>query len=496
MPSHFRNARNFSIEEYTHIYARNYNHYGERAHKDSIKKLNEHIAAGALHDSDECSNIPRCHSGCLVEMLDELLDWACDGDSGDEPTNIMWVTGPEGSGKTSLMSSVADICQRTGILAATHFFSLSSVSENRRSKQYLVPTLAYQLVQHKAMQQVGEQILSAIERNPAVFDQRLEVQLDQLILQPLRACRQGRDAWPKVIVIDALDECEAVQYHDATRSNAPRRSKEDDQAEIFSALKKAASDPAFPFRIVISSRPEDAIFTKVTNSVTNALFLDDELSLFRKTDVVLLITGLVGSGKSRFINSLLPHVPEMAASRAPSMPNSKAPNMAVSKELIPCTKEIQYFIVGSKDIPERYGQDRRLILVDTPGFGNADKSDVCVLQEILTWLERSGKYRGGVIYLHDLSRDQPLGVEEPVLKALRGFRDRGRSYSQLAIGTLHGNPLNQHNPWELVGKFLPRVKSNEVDINLSKEVLDIYLQESKVSKGKRILKGLTGTKLW
>ncbi|RXW17205.1 hypothetical protein EST38_g8647, partial [Candolleomyces aberdarensis] len=56
-------------------------------------------------------------------------------------------------------------------------------------------------------------------------------------------------------------------------------SKEEDQTEILSVLKKAASDPDFPFRIVIASRPEHAIqsfFTEVAHSVTRKLFLDDK----------------------------------------------------------------------------------------------------------------------------------------------------------------------------------------------------------------------------
>ncbi|KAJ2932132.1 hypothetical protein H1R20_g4964, partial [Candolleomyces eurysporus] len=281
MPSHFKNASNFNIEGDTHIYAKNYNHYGERSPKSAIEKLREHIAAGALHNSAERCDAPKCHPETRVAVQDEVVGWICDGNSDDEPKEIMWVTGPAGSGKTAIMGSVADTCQAKGILAGTHFFSSFSESANRRSKQYFVPTLAYQLVQHKTLSQVAEQILSAIEHNPAVFEQKLEVQLDQLILEPLRACQNHpeRPEWPKVILIDGLDECEADQYYDTARSNAPLRSKEEDQTEILSVLKKAARNPNFPFRIVIASRPEHAIkhfFANVANSMTRELFLDEK----------------------------------------------------------------------------------------------------------------------------------------------------------------------------------------------------------------------------
>ncbi|RXW14353.1 hypothetical protein EST38_g11500 [Candolleomyces aberdarensis] len=277
MSSPFENASNFNIEGGTHIYAKNYHHYGERPPKSSIEKLREHIAAGAFHNSDERCDAPKCHPETRVAVQDEVVGWICDRDSDGDPKEIMWVTGPAGSGKTAIMGSVADTCQRKGILGATHFFSSFSGSANRRSKRFLVPTLAYQFVQHKAMTQVTDRILSAVEHNPAVFDHKLEVQLDQLILEPLRACQEGRSAWPKVIIIDGLDECEAVQYHDEAQSSAPRRSKEDDQIEILSVLKIAASDPDFPFRIVIASRPEHAIkrfFADVAKPLTRELFLD------------------------------------------------------------------------------------------------------------------------------------------------------------------------------------------------------------------------------
>ncbi|RXW17388.1 hypothetical protein EST38_g8464, partial [Candolleomyces aberdarensis] len=209
------------------------------------------------------------------------LSWICHGDSDEVPKKIMWVTGPAGTGKTAIMGSVADTCQGKGTLGATFFFSSFSGSPDRRSKRCLVSTLAYQLVQQDALGQVAEQILSTVERNPAVFERKLEVQLDQLILQPLRACRNHAPLpeWPKVILIDGLDECEADQYHDTARTNAPPRSKEDDQIEILTVLKKAASDPDFPFRIVIASRPEHAIkqfFTDIADSMVRELFLDEK----------------------------------------------------------------------------------------------------------------------------------------------------------------------------------------------------------------------------
>ncbi|RXW21436.1 hypothetical protein EST38_g4439 [Candolleomyces aberdarensis] len=272
MSSSFNNASDFTIEGDTYIHANNYYQYGEHYPKSSIEKLREHISAGALHDSNERCDAPKCHPETRVEVQKEMVSWIIDGDRDEATKEIMWVTGPAGTGKTAIMGSVSSTCQGEGILAATHFFSSFSGSADRRSKQYFVPTLAYQLVQHKPLSQVARQILSVIDRNPAIFERKLQVQFDQLILEPLRACRNhpGRLEWPKVILIDGLDECEA---------DTVTRSKEDDQIEILSVLKEAASDPNFPFRIIIASRPEHAImrfFVDVASSMTRELFLDEK----------------------------------------------------------------------------------------------------------------------------------------------------------------------------------------------------------------------------
>jgi hypothetical protein len=212
-------------------------------------------------------------------VQDELVGWIENGDKEEEPKKIIWVTGPAGGGKTAIMGSTAETCQKKGLLACGFFFSSFTGSTNRRFKRCLVATLAYQLIRHKALRDVGERILSCVEHYPDIFERQLEAQLDQLLLQPLRGIRRDAQS-PKVILIDGLDECQAEQYGDITRSpqNAVRRN-EADQTEILHALLKAANDPSFPFRIIIASRPEPAIqsfFTDIAHHTTRKIFLDDK----------------------------------------------------------------------------------------------------------------------------------------------------------------------------------------------------------------------------
>ncbi|RXW11453.1 hypothetical protein EST38_g14402 [Candolleomyces aberdarensis] len=283
--SYFQGARAFNIEGdviVTTVETKNYVHNSASpSPKSSIEKLREHIAAGAMHDSAERCDAPKCHPETRVAIQDEVIGWILHGDDEAEPKKILWVTGPAGTGKTAIAGSIADTCHKKGLLACGFFFSSFAGLANRRSKRCLVATLAYQLVQHESLGDVGERILSSVERNPAIFERQLEVQLDQLLLQPLREARRDLDAasWPKVIIIDGLDECEAEQYGDIAQSpHVTPRTKEADQTEILQALLKAANDPSFPFRIIIASRPEPALqsFTDGASYTTRKIFLDEK----------------------------------------------------------------------------------------------------------------------------------------------------------------------------------------------------------------------------
>lgn len=279
--SYFQNAHHFNIENVTITETRS--RPMKRLSRTPLEFLLDNMADGAVHNSAERSDAPKCHAETRVAVQEEILSWVCHGDRDARPTKVMWVTGPAGTGKTAIAGSVAEACEKQGLLAASFFFSASSKSANRRSKRCLVATLAYQLIQHPSLQGVGKRVLSAIMHDPAIFKRRLEDQLEGLILGPLRDVQlEGHYdpfTWPKAIVIDGLDECEVEEYLDRTPSDV-QRSKEDDHSEILSLLLQAAQDPSFPFRIVLASRPEPVIrtffFESPAKVITVELVLDQK----------------------------------------------------------------------------------------------------------------------------------------------------------------------------------------------------------------------------
>ncbi|KAJ2916245.1 hypothetical protein MD484_g4160, partial [Candolleomyces efflorescens] len=298
--SYFHGAQGVIVEGgITTINANNYS-AGSRSNS-SIEKLREHIAAGAMHDSAERCDAPKCHPETRVAVQDEIVSWVLHGNDEQEPKKILWVTGPAGGGKTAIMGSTANTCQKMGLLACGFFFSSFAGSVNRRTKRCLIPTLAYQLLQHDALADVGDRILSSIERDPVIFERQLEVQLERLLLQPLRESR--RDAkWPKVIVIDGLDECEGQLHGDLVRSHQEAaHTKEADQTEILTTLLKAANDPSFPFQIIIASRSEPTIqsfFTGPAKHTTRKIFLDEKYN--PDTDMLLFLESKFAEIRRRY----------------------------------------------------------------------------------------------------------------------------------------------------------------------------------------------------
>ncbi|RXW25491.1 hypothetical protein EST38_g329 [Candolleomyces aberdarensis] len=271
MASNFNDAHHFVIEN--NVINNTVVRSAPSSTTSSLKELHSRIAAGAIHDSSERCDAPKCHPETRVAVQDELYSWIVHGDQDQQPKKIKWVTGPAGSGKTAIMGSLAEKCGIEGLLGASFFFSSSSPSSGRHTKTALVLTLAYQLAQNYPG--LKSSISRVVEERPEVFKKTLQVQMKLLVLDPLREVgvrdHSSTTSVQKVIIVDGVDECEAgpIFNLDAPdvldpelgkaqemRTAMSTRSKEDDQLEILQVLLQASSDPSFPFRILVASRPE------------------------------------------------------------------------------------------------------------------------------------------------------------------------------------------------------------------------------------------------
>ncbi|KAJ3520296.1 hypothetical protein NMY22_g12819 [Coprinellus aureogranulatus] len=253
-------------------------HYGgeQGKYQRALIKLESKISRGAAHDSAERGpHAPKCDEGTREAVQEDILSWI---DRGIEP--LMWMSGPAGAGKSAIAGSIADTCHEQGWLAGSFFFSDFAGQPDRYLKEYLFPTLAYHFI-HLNIPRLREEILSAIDACPSVFDKRLDEQLRILILEPLRKIDQAaiKASTFKTIVVDGVDECKGDQRKAVDTEQGRRMSKEENHREIISCLVRASNDPSFPFRIIIVSRPERAIeqsFSSLSPRAFKHIFLDDK----------------------------------------------------------------------------------------------------------------------------------------------------------------------------------------------------------------------------
>jgi len=181
--------------------------------------------------------------GTREAIIQEILDWVKKATCS---SSILWIRGPAGHGKTALEFTIAEMCEREGLLIASFFFSnrIASCSDG----SLLFPTLAALLIQ--AFPSTKRDINKAICNDPHIFDKALETQMRALILEPLKhlaTIPRFLDAvmfrwalYPTLIVIDGLDECASLEVQD----------------EIIGCLGDLVQQLRLPLRFLIASRPE------------------------------------------------------------------------------------------------------------------------------------------------------------------------------------------------------------------------------------------------
>ena len=171
------------------------------------------------------------------------MDWIKDN---DRQTRILWMYGPAGAGKSAIEQTIAELCYRTNLLAASFFFSRSV--NGRNNKAFLITTIVDQLIE--SIPEIREHVGIALHNNPSLLERSLETQMDGLVVRPLEKAASifghGVDFMnhrPKVIVLDGLDECVDPES----------------QRYILKVLMDLINKHSIPFSFILASRPEQHI---------------------------------------------------------------------------------------------------------------------------------------------------------------------------------------------------------------------------------------------
>ncbi|KIM21458.1 hypothetical protein M408DRAFT_80517, partial [Serendipita vermifera MAFF 305830] len=181
-----------------------------------------------------------CMEGTREDILRIALDWVADSGA----TNIFWLKGYPGVGKSAIAASLVKKLRDIARLGASFFFQRES--SNAMTTSALWRTVAYGLASEYPT--LRNHLISTLETDEAVVATvSIEKLFRKLIHEPLVAFEEAGGQDTVVVVIDALDECGGLDgQHSSQRTNLMRT------LEIWSTLPKR-------FKLVVTSRAEPDI---------------------------------------------------------------------------------------------------------------------------------------------------------------------------------------------------------------------------------------------
>lgn len=187
----------------------------------------------ALFKADQAPS--GCLEGTRVSLLRDILAWA----TADGSERVFWLSGLAGTGKSAIARTICEELSRRNLLLSSFFISRNSV--DRRSALSLFHTMVYHI--SRELPEFFRHICDTLTQYPETRSLPFADQADKLLLGPLQKVTSlGR---PRIIVIDAFDECE-------------RRNGREGGDLLPSLLKAIRSSPV-SIRLLVTSRAEKII---------------------------------------------------------------------------------------------------------------------------------------------------------------------------------------------------------------------------------------------
>lgn len=221
--------------------------------QNRLEILREHCSPRATFDSADRFDPPQCAEATRIEIIQRIEQWVNDEGPITSPANLFWLYGGAGVGKSAIAQTLSEKLHWEQRLGASFFFFRTDASRNTGNA--LIPTLIAQLV--STFEGLGPFVEERIHANPDLFRKRYETQIEQLLTKPLLRLKStdgssflprpgptsGLRSWPRLIVIDGLDECQ----------------NPDVQCNLLRAIANAIPRIPYPLRFLVTSRPEKHI---------------------------------------------------------------------------------------------------------------------------------------------------------------------------------------------------------------------------------------------
>ncbi|EXK79050.1 hypothetical protein FOQG_16318 [Fusarium oxysporum f. sp. raphani 54005] len=171
------------------------------------RAIDLHIVYDARYDSADVGESPRCERNTRVRTQEAIMHWT----DNSNQEYLFWIVGPAGTGKSTLIRSIADHLNRDKRLAAGYFFKRGE--QGRNDTKRLFATLAMQLTDTiPSFKEALRASLGDIVKD-SMDTKDLRFQFEKLLKEPLEQLSLSQTSQlSKIIVLDALDECERPEH--------------------------------------------------------------------------------------------------------------------------------------------------------------------------------------------------------------------------------------------------------------------------------------------
>ncbi|KAE8386476.1 NACHT and WD40 domain protein [Aspergillus alliaceus] len=194
------------------------------------------VAHGAEFGSYMDQHEDECLEGTRAQLRQQIAEWSVT----PQGKCIFWLKVMAGTGKSTVSRTVAKSFKEANLLGASFFFKRGEGDRGNAIKMF--PTITRQLTVN--LPQLLPGVRKAINDNPDIGTKSLREQFNKLLLQPLLSLKSSAHQIPtRVIVIDALDECE----------------QDNDIRTILLLLPQLGMASNVHLRIFLTSRPELSI---------------------------------------------------------------------------------------------------------------------------------------------------------------------------------------------------------------------------------------------
>ncbi|KZP32870.1 WD40 repeat-like protein, partial [Athelia psychrophila] len=151
----------------------------------------------------DAASRPQCLDGTRTAILQSLISDL----TGPAPdTNVFWLHGMAGSGKSTISTTIAEQLHDRGQRGAFLFFDRHSPAQS--GPDGVIRTLAFQLALSNGI--IRDAVCDEIVKDPQIATRTLDSQFKALVMASLRSC-SAKMAGPVVIILDAFDECGDAQ---------------------------------------------------------------------------------------------------------------------------------------------------------------------------------------------------------------------------------------------------------------------------------------------